>query len=123
MEQTLYEKIGGQEAVAAAVDVFYQKVLSDERIKHFFDDVDMTIQFQKQKRFLTYAFGGPHKYTGLKMKEAHARLLEKGLDASHVDAVIELLGATLKQLKVAPELIKEVADIAESVRDEVLGRK
>ncbi|MGB1061385.1 MAG: truncated hemoglobin, partial [Ketobacter sp.] len=38
---TLYEKIGGEPAVDAAVDLFYKKVLADERIKHFFEGVDM----------------------------------------------------------------------------------
>ena len=33
---TLYDKIGGQAAVNAAVDIFYRKVLADHRINRFF---------------------------------------------------------------------------------------
>jgi len=120
---TLYEKIGGEPAVDAAVDLFYKKVLADERIKHFFEGVDMEKQHRMQKGFLTFAFGGPNNYSGKGMAVAHRKLVEeKGLDDSHFDAVIEDLGATLVELGVPDELIAEAAGIAESVRDPVLGR-
>ena len=60
MEKTLYERLGGEPAVNAAVDIFYRKVLNDYRINRFFDNVDMEKQAAKQKAFLTMAFGGPH---------------------------------------------------------------
>jgi len=41
MTQSLYEKIGGEGAVNAAVDIFYRKVLADDRINRFFEGVDM----------------------------------------------------------------------------------
>jgi len=119
---SLFERIGGKAAVNAAVDDFYQRVLADERIARFFAGVDMKAQSAKQKGFLTQVFGGPTNYTGKQMREGHAHLLAMGLDDSHVDAVIEDLGATLNGLGVAEADIKEVAAIAESVRDEVLGR-
>ena len=122
MTQSLYDKIGGEAAVNAAVDIFYRKVLADDRINGFFEGVDMEKQAAKQKAFLTFAFGGPNNYTGKDMREGHAHLVERGLNDSHVDAVIEDLGATLKELNVPDELIAEVAAIAESVRDDVLGR-
>lgn len=119
---SLYAQLGGEAAVNAAVDIFYRKVLGDERISHFFDGVDMEQQAAKQKAFLTMAFGGPHNYTGLDMCRGHAHLVERGLNDGHVDAVIEDLGATLGELGVPENLIAQVAAIAESVRDDVLGR-
>jgi hemoglobin len=76
----------------------------------------------KQKAFLTMAFGGPNHYTGLDMRKAHAPLLKMGLNDSHFDAVVELLGATLKDLGVPENLIAEVAAIAETTRNDVLNR-
>ena len=49
---SVYEKIGGAPAVDAAVDIFYRKVLADDRINEFFDTVDMEGQHAKQKAFL-----------------------------------------------------------------------
>lgn len=122
MSDTLYDKIGGDAAVNAAVDIFYRKVLADDRISSFFDGVDMDKQAAKQKAFLTLAFGGPNNYTGEDMRKGHAHLVERGLNDSHFDAVMENLGATLTELNVPDELIAEAAAIAESTRNDVLGR-
>lgn len=119
---TLYQQLGGQAAVDAAVDIFYRKVLSDDRISSFFDGVDMDKQAAKQKAFLTMAFGGPHNYTGADMRKGHAHLVARGLNDSHFNAVVELLGQTLAELNVPAALISQVAAIAESTRNDVLGR-
>jgi hemoglobin len=119
---SLFEQLGGHDAVEAAVDNFYRKVLTDDRVSSFFEDVDMDRQRAKQKAFLTMAFGGPHNYSGRDMRTAHARLVAKGLNDSHVDAIIELLGATLQEMGVAEGLIQQVAAIAESTRNDVLNR-
>ncbi len=122
MSESLYEKLGGEAAVNAAVDIFYKKVLDDHRINRFFENIDMTKQIAKQKAFLTLAFGGPSDYDGKDMRAAHAKLVQMGLDDSHFDAVMENLGATLVELNVPEELIGEAAAIAESTRNDVLGK-
>lgn len=121
-EPTLFERLGGENAVNTAVDIFYRKVLADDRVNYFFEGVDMDKQIQKQKGFLTMVFGGPNNYTGKDMREGHRHLIEKGLNDTHVDAIIELLGGTLKELGAKDEDIAEVAAIANSVRDDVLDR-
>jgi hemoglobin len=120
---SLYEQLGGEAAVNAAVDIFYRKVLSDYRINRFFDKSDMESQAAKQKAFLTMAFGGPNNYTGTDMRQAHDHMVKKmGLDDSHFDAVMEHLTATLQELNVPENLITQVATIAESTRTDILGR-
>lgn len=122
MNDSLFEQIGGEAAVDAAVDIFYRKVLSDDRINHFFGGVDMGKQAAKQKAFLTMAFGGPNNYTGEDMRTGHAHLVKDGLNDSHFDAVVENLANTLKELNVADNLIEQVGAIAESTRNDVLGK-
>ncbi len=122
MSDSLFNRLGGDAAVDAAVDIFYRKVLADDRISEFFVDVDMDKQAAKQKAFLTMAFGGPNSYTGEDMRKGHAHLVARGLNDSHFDAVVENLGSTLKELGVSDELIGEVAAIAETTRNDVLGR-
>lgn len=119
---SLYEQLGADAAVNAAVDVFCRKVLTDDRVSRFFDGVDMDRQAAKQKAFLTMVFGGPSHYSGRDMRTAHVRFVDMGLNDSHFDAIVELLGATLKELGVADHLIAEVAAIAESTRNDVLNR-
>lgn len=126
MNQTnssLYEQLGGEAAVGAAVDIFYRKVLADHRINRFFEHTDIDKQAAKQKAFLTMAFGGPNHYTGTDMRQAHAHLVQKlGLDDSHFDAVMEHLTGTLQELNVPAPQIAQVAAIAESTRNDVLNR-
>ena len=122
-ESTLFEKIGGMPAVDAAVEIFYTKVLADDRISHFFRWTHMKSQHGKQKAFLAYAFGAPLKYSGKSMSDAHKHLLAIGLSEVHFDAVMQHLLSTLRDLEVAEALIVEAGKIAESTRDHVLGRK
>ena len=145
MTTSLYQRLGGADAIDKAVHLFYEKVLADDRIKHFFKGVDMQRQARMQKAFMTYAFGGPENYTGRDLTAAHARLIKAkrfsrarckqlqyrayclqrfpgSLNGSHFDAVMEDLGATLKELGVDSELIQEAAAIVERTRDDVLGR-
>jgi hemoglobin len=119
---SLYTELGGAKALDAVVDSFYQKVLADDRVNGFFVGTDMARQARKQKAFLAFAFGGPNNYTGERMKDAHAHLVERGLSDGHVDAIIELLGKTLKEFNVADDKIQQAAAVAESVRNQVLGR-
>ena len=61
---SLYERIGGEGAVDAAVELFYAKILADAALAPAFTNVDMNKQKDHQKKFLTFAFGGPNKYSG-----------------------------------------------------------
>ncbi len=115
--ESLFERIGGSNAVDAAVDIFYAKVLADEKVSRFFTNTDMKTQRGKMKIFLSYAFGAPLAYTGKNMRDAHAHANIKG---EHFNAVAGHLVATLQELKVAQNLIDEVVAIALSVKDDVL---
>ncbi|STX81288.1 myoglobin-like protein [Legionella busanensis] len=122
MSKTLFERLGGQNAVNIAVDIFYRKMLTDDRVRHFFDDVDIEKQIIKQKGFLTMVFGGPNYYEGKDMREGHRHLIKRGLNDTHVEIVIEHLGETLREIGANEEDIQKVASIANSVRDDVLDR-
>jgi hemoglobin len=120
---TLFDRLGGAPAMEAAVDIFYRKVLADDRISRFFEDVDMDRQAAKQKAFLTMVTGGPAHYTGQDMRRGHAHLVAQGLNDSHFDAVVELLAGTLTELGANAADIAEVGALANSVRNDVLGRE
>lgn len=118
-EDSLYHKLGGKAAIDATVEAFYVKVLADDRVKHFFDDVSMDKQRRKQKEFLSAAFGGPLPWTGKDMRKAHEGM---GLTEAHFNAIAENLVNTLKDLKISQELIDQVVAVALTTKDDVLGR-
>jgi hemoglobin len=119
--QTLFQRIGGEKAMTDIVDKFYERVLADDRVKHFFDDVDMEILRQHQNKYLTYLFGGLPNYLGKSLKKTHQKMVqEKGLSDVHFDAFIENLGLTLIELGVSDLDLVEVYTIGESLRNEIL---
>ena len=122
MADTIYQKIGGEAAVNAAVDMFYRKVLSDDHISGYFDNTDMDAQREKQKAFLTMVFGGPNEYTGKDLRTAHAKLVEQAMDDSHFDAVAGHLQDTLSELGVPADIAGEIMTVADGTRSEVLNR-
>ncbi len=117
-ENSLYHKLGGKAALDAGVESFYVKVLKDDRIKHFFEDINMNKQRRKQKEFLSAALGGPITWKGKDMREAHADL---DLEEIHFTAVAEHLQKTLEELKVPKELSDQVMKVVGSVHDDVLN--
>ena len=118
---SLYQDLGGEPAVNAAVNLFYNKVLTDPDVNYFFDGMAMEGQKKMLGNFLTFAFGGPNRYSGRGMRAAHQRTSAHGLSEDHFDRIVEHLGATLKELGVPAAKIQEAATIANSVRNDVLN--
>ena len=118
MSQTLFERLGGKDAVNAAVDIFYKKVLADERVNGFFKQTDIEKQIAKQKAFMTYAFGGLETYTGKSMREAHQHL---SLTEEHFNAIATHLKSTLEELNVPEAVQNEVLAIVGTTHDDVLN--
>src|SRR3972149_8721336 len=119
---TAYNQIGGRQALESLVELFYLNVITDPRIAHFFEGMDMARQIKKQQAFLTMVLGGSTKYTGEDLRESHAPLVEKGLNDEHFDAFVEDFLKAMEKFEVSPEVMNEVVAIIESKRDDVLCR-
>ena len=115
---TLYEKLGGEPAISAVVDQFYIYMLSDDRVKEFFKNTDMDKQRKRQKQFITLVTGGPNKYEGVGMKEAHQKFK---ISKIHFDATWENLNLSLKHFKVASELVEELKEVFYSVEEDIVN--
>ena len=123
MDIPLYDRVGGDKAMEVCVDLFYQKVLNDNLVSHFFEDTDMANQRLKQKSFLAMAFGGPYQYSDLDLRTAHKPLIEKyGLSDVHFDRIIEIFKETLTELNISANELQGMMEILESMRDAVLNR-
>ncbi|MGR9116714.1 MAG: globin domain-containing protein [Gammaproteobacteria bacterium] len=123
MDIPLYDRVGGDKSMEIAVDLFYRKVLKDEMVCHFFEDVDMERQRLKQKSFLSMAFGGPYQYSKLDLREAHKPLVEKfGMTDEHFDRVAAIFHETLLELNISEKERQGMMEIIESTRDDVLNR-
>ena len=117
MEQSLYEKLGGKEAISAVVDNFYDRILADDSINHFFANTDMEKQRRHQAAFISFALGGPNQYSGTSMEKAHAGM---NLQPEHFNAVANHLAAALADFKVSPADIDAVISQVATLKDSIL---
>jgi hemoglobin len=74
MEASLYEQIGGATGISRLVDVFYGRVLADPELKRFFAGVEMGKLRHMQVELFSAALGGPQRYSGRSMVQAHRHL-------------------------------------------------
>ena len=121
MAKSLFERIGGDTAVTATVIKMYDKILDDQDLAPFFDDVDVETLRLSQSAFVTYAFGGPNQYTGKSLRASHAGAVSKGLTHLHFDRVATHLKSAMQELGVPADLIAEALGIVGSTRSDVLG--
>lgn len=117
--ESIFARIGGQPAIDATVDLFYKKVLADERVNHFFEDVNMKRQHSRQKSFIAAALGGPEPYEGKDMRAAHEHL---ELTEEHFGIIAQHLVASLKELGVDEKLIDKVVAVVATTKDDVLNK-
>jgi hemoglobin len=81
---TIYERIGGHEALEAVVEDFYVRVLGDHQLSGFFTGTNMNRLKGKQVEFFAAALGAPEPYTGAPMKQVHQG---RGITMHHFNLV------------------------------------
>jgi hemoglobin len=105
--ESIYEAIGGQAALEAAVDRFYERVTADLELGSFFKGIEMRKLKVHQVAFLGQAIGGPVRYNGSGMQRAHAHLR---IEQRHFDAVAQHLVGTLREFAVPDQLIGSIVE-------------
>ncbi len=96
-EKSLYERLGGKDAIVAVVDDFVGNVAADKRINGFFANANVPRLKAMLVDQVCEASGGPCKYKGLDMKTAHAG---RGIGDADFTALVEDLQKTLNKFKV-----------------------
>ncbi|MBU5445103.1 group 1 truncated hemoglobin [Paenibacillus sp. MSJ-34] len=114
---TLYEQLGGEETIGKVVDYFYELVLADDTVNHFFANTDMEKQRLHQTKFISFALGGPKRYTGKAMAKAHEGM---NLQPEHFDAIVKHLREALEHFEVPEANIREALDKIATLKDDVL---
>ena len=101
-EMTIYQRIGGEAAISAAVDRFYERVLADPALSHLFTGVSIFRLKAHQFAFLSQALGGPKQYSGSSMRGAHSKI---AIEQRHFDSVAVHLVETLRELDVPEDIV------------------
>jgi len=116
--ETIFERIGGDSAVRAVVDGMYVRILGDAQLRPLFSGVNMKHLKEQQYAFFSQALGGPARYKGPGMKEAHAHL---NIEARHFDRVAQHLASALQSEGVGEDVIEEITAAVSPLADEIVS--
>jgi hemoglobin len=102
---TIYDRIGGHEAIEVVVEDFYVRVLADSQLSGFFTGTNMNRLKGKQVEFFAAALGGPEPYTGAPMRQVHQG---RGITVHHFTLVAGHLADALAAAGVPPPTVTEI---------------
>jgi len=112
---SIYDEIGGHDALTTVVDDFYRRVLADPQLAPFFSGTNMSRLKGMQVEFIAGALGGPDEYAGQTMRDVHRG---RGIDQVHFDLVAKYLAESLAGAGVPQETTGTIiATIAPLSRD------
>jgi hemoglobin len=121
-EKSLYERLGGYDALAKVVDDFITRLVSDKQFEKFFigqsTDSKKKIRQHVLDQFCE-ATGGPCIYMGRDMKKSHTGL---GITEAEWNAAAKHLTASLDKFKVGEKEKSEVLSFVTSLKKDIVEK-
>jgi len=117
--RSLYERLGGYDAIQAVVDQTIKNIAADRRINRFFAGANIPRLRRMLADQICVASGGPCVYAGRDMKSAHAGM---GIRSSHFNALVDDLGRALKKFKVPRREQRELVALLAPTKKDIVER-
>jgi hemoglobin len=114
---SLYDRLGGLEAIRAVVDSFVARCAGDDRINRKFERSDIPRLKKMLVDQVCEGAGGPCTYTGRDMQETHDGM---GVTAGEFDALVEDLVATLDEFDVPKAEQEELLGLLGPMRGDIV---
>lgn len=123
LEQSLYKRLGGYDAIAAVTDDFIGRLATDKSLQRFFvghskESLGRIRQLVVDQ--LCNATGGPCVYIGRDMKSSHQGM---GITEADWNAAVGHLVATLDKFKVPDREKKEVLGAVSTFKNDIVEQK
>jgi hemoglobin len=118
-QKSLYERLGGKDAITAVVDDFVANVAADKRINGFFAKADVPRLKRNLVDQICQATGGPCIYTGKDMRTAHKGM---GITDADFSALVEDLKKSLDKFKVPAKEQGELLGALGSLKPQIVGQ-
>lgn len=116
----VFDRIGGKEAVAAVVNDFYDRMIMDDRVSHYFYDTDTdSLRNHQIQFFLNYVLGGTKDYKGSGLRTVH-----KGLNISseHYEIAIKHFNAALRKYDVPIDIRIQIEAFLRTVKPHIIEK-
>jgi hemoglobin len=121
-EKSLYQRVGGYDAIAAVVDDFVGRLVGDKQLARFFEG-HSTDSLKRIRQHIVDQFcagaGGPCIYTGRDMKTSHQGL---GITEAQWDAAAKHLVATLDKFKMPAKEKDELVGFVTSLKKDIVEK-
>ena len=121
-EQSLYQRLGGYDGIAAVTDDFLGRLAHDPSLGRFFvgHSTNSVARIRQDiVDFLCHAAGGPCVYRGRDMKTTHAGL---GITAVDWDTMLVQLNVTFNRFKVPPAERSDLLTALAGLRKDIVER-
>jgi hemoglobin len=121
-EKSLYERVGGYNALAAVVDDFIGRLVADKQFERFFAGHSIDSKKRIRQHILDQfcaATGGPCVYTGREMKTSHAGL---GITNADWDAAAKHLSDSLDKFKVPEKEKGEILAFVTTLKKDIVEK-
>jgi hemoglobin len=113
---SLYQQIGGHDALEVVVEDFYCRVLDDDHLAGFYAGSNMKCVKARQVEFLSAVLGGPGPYTGTPMRQVHEG---RGITMHHFAVVAAHLADSLCAAGLHPDTITDILQAIAPLATEV----
>lgn len=121
-EKSLYQRVGGYDALAAVVDDFIGRLVSDKQFEKFFSGFSTDSKKHIRQHLLDQlcvATGGPCVYMGRDMKTTHAGL---GITEADWEAAVKHLTASIDKFKVPKKEKDELLTLVSSLKKDIVEK-
>lgn len=116
-EASLYDRLGGKEAITAVVNHLWGVVSNDERINHYFANTKPEVFGAQLVDFLCKGSGGPCDYKGQDMYKAHVGM---NIGSADFDALMEDIELSLDHFNVPAKEKGEVMIMLQGMKESVI---
>lgn len=120
-QASLYERLGGLEALETFAEVVVRRAMLDETIGHIWDHLTEDVVQKEISGFIDWLceyWGGPRKYHGPDMATVHRGM---GITEEYWDALFKIINECYVEFGLAPELAEEVDTFLRRFKPAIVG--
>ena len=117
-QNPLFERVGGEAAIAELIHDFYERVLADPELIPFFKHTSIDKLRRMQHEFFSAALDGPITYTGRPLSHVHHG---RGITKHHFALYVNHLLDTLQDCGINDRDVNEIIGRINTYADEITG--